>query len=114
MARDTPGWGTISAALRLGTIVAVVAIGLGLAWAIAAGAPALPDRSVPELIGDGGPDAIIAVGLLALTLVPIVAIAAAASVFWRAGERRALAVTIVVLALLLFSLAASAFLGASG
>ena len=113
-ARPAPGWSLVASVLRWGTIVAVVAAGLGLAWALAAGASAQTDRSVLELIGDGGPDALIAIGLLALTLVPIAALAAAAVVFARAGERRSLLVTLGVLLLLLVSLLAAAFLGASG
>jgi len=112
-APDVPGWGIVATILRGGTIVAVVAIGLGLAWALLAGGSGRTDRTVVELIAGGGPDALIAIGLLALTLVPIAALAAAASVFARLGERRALLVTAAVLVLLLVSLVAAAFLGAS-
>ena len=113
-ARPVSGWSLVASVLRWGTIVAVVAAGLGLAWALAGGASPQTHRSVLELIGDGGPDGLIAIGLLALTLVPIAALAAAAVVFARAMERRSLLITLGVLLLLLVSLVAAALLGASG
>ena len=112
-ARDVPGWGSVAAMLRGGTIVAVVAIGLGLAWALVADTTAPTNLTVVDLIAAGGPDALLAIGLLALTLVPIVALLAAAWVFARSGERRGLVVSVAVLVLLLVSLVASAALGAS-
>ena len=112
-ARDIPGWGSVATMLRGGTIVAVVAIGLGLAWALVADTTAPTNLTVVELIAAGGPDALLAIGLLALTLVPIVALLAAAWVFARSGERRGLVVSVAVLVLLLVSLVASAALGAS-
>ena len=69
--------------------------------------------TVVELIAGGGPDALVAVGLLALTLVPIATLAATASVFARWGERRGLVVTVAVLVLLVVSLVVSAVLAAS-
>ena len=82
------GWGAVATVLRIGTVVSVVALGIGLAWSFAGGT-AHPNGSVLELISGGGPDALIAAGLLALTLVPIAMLVAVASVFARFGERRA-------------------------
>jgi hypothetical protein len=113
LATEVSGWGVVAAILRGGTIIAVVAIGLGLAWAVLTAAPTSTDQTVVELIGAGGADALIAAGLLALTLVPIGALAATAWVFAVLRERRAVVVTVAVLVLLLASLAASAVLGAT-
>jgi hypothetical protein len=107
-------WAVVASVLRFGTVVAVAAIGVGLAWATLAGTPATTDLTVVELVGRGGPDALVAIGLLALTLVPIAALVAAASVFLRLGERRALLVTVAVLLLLVASLVASSLVGSAG
>jgi hypothetical protein len=113
-ASDLRDWGRIASILRGGTIVAVVAVGLGLAWAAVAPGPAATDRSVVELIAAGGPDALISIGLLTLTLVPIAALIAAAWAFSRSGEGRAVAVTVLGLVLLVASLVVSAALGSAG
>ena len=111
-ARDLPGWGSVAATLRGGTIVAVLAIALGLVWALVAETSAPTNLSAVELIAAGGPDALLAIGLLALTLVPIATLAAAASVFAQSRERRGLFVAVAVLALLVASLLVSAVLAA--
>jgi hypothetical protein len=105
-------WGLVATVLRGGTIVAVMAIGLGLAWALVAGTVAPEKRTVVELLGGGGPDALIAIGLLALTLVPIASLVGVAWVLGRSGERRTVVVTCAVLLLLLASLLAAATIGA--
>lgn len=107
------GFGAVAALLRIGTLAAVVAIGVGLAWALMTATPAATDMTVMELIANGGPDALIAIGLLGLTAIPIAAVGAAAVVFARLGERRSLIVAAGVLVLLVVSLVASAVIGAS-
>jgi hypothetical protein len=107
-------WGLIASILRAGTVIAVGTVAIGLVWATLAGTPASTDLTVVELIAAGGPDALVAAGLLGLTLVPIAALAAAASVFLRLGERRPLLVTGAVLILLGASLVASVIIGAAG
>jgi hypothetical protein len=110
---DADRWGLVAAILRIGTLVAVAALGSGLGWAILADPPPVADLTVLELMARGGPDAVIGLGLLALTLVPIAALAAAAYVFQRLGESRSLLVTIAVLVLLVASVIASAAIGAT-
>lgn len=107
------GWHAVATLLRIGTLTAVVAVGLGLAWALLTATPAATEMAVIELIARGGPDALIAIGLLALTLIPIAAVGTAAVVLARLGERRSLLVAAGVLALLVVSLVASAVIGAS-
>ncbi len=104
----------VATILRLGTLLAVVVIATGLAWALATDAPARTDETVLELVGDGGPDAVIGIGLIGLALVPIGALAAAVVTFARAGERRPLAVAASVLVLVLATLVAAFGIGAPG
>ena len=59
------------------------------------------------------PALIIAIGLLALTLIPVAMLLAAASVFAGSRERRPLVITVVVVFLLAASLVAAALIGAS-
>jgi len=107
------GWNAVSTLLRLGTLAAVVVIGLGLTWALWTATPGPSDLTVVELIARGGPDALIALGLLALTLIPIAVVSVAAVVFARLGERRSVFIAAGVLVLLVVSLVASAVLGAA-
>lgn len=95
--------GPVATALRIGAITAVAVIGAGLAWAILDGRPARAGAQVLELLSGGGPDALIAWGLLLMTLVPIVALGVAVATFAAAGERRALRDASIVLALILGS-----------
>jgi len=110
---DERGWGRVAAVLQGGTIVAVVAIAIGLAWALLSGSDAPAHETAVELIAQGGPDAVIAIGLLALTLIPVAMLLASASVFAQSRERRPLVVTMVVVLLLVASLVAAAVIGAS-
>lgn len=110
--REAPSFAAVATILRLGTLVAVAVIGAGLAWAVATDAPARTDETVLELIGAGGPDAVIGVGLVGLALVPVAALATAAVVFARAGERRSLAIAAAVLVLVLATLVAAFAIGA--
>ncbi len=101
----------VSLPLRIGTVAAVLVISLGLLLALGDGA-GRGDRGAPlvETIGDGGPAAIISIGLLLLTLIPLGVTAGAVAGFARAGERRYLVASVVVAVLLLASLAVPALL----
>jgi hypothetical protein len=103
----------VAAVLQGGTILSVVAIAIGLVWAVLTGSEAPVDETAVELIAHGGPDAVIAVGLLALTLIPVAMLLAAASVLAELRERRPLVVTALVVLLLVASLVAAALIGAS-
>ena len=101
----------IAAILRVGTIMAVLTIGVGFIVASMTGLPSRGGRPLTDYLTVPGPDAPIAVGLFSLTLLPLVALGFAARVFARAGERRRLAQTLVVLGLLVVSLVVAAAIG---
>lgn len=101
----------VAAVLRWGTVAAVAVIGAGFAWAMLSGQPESGTRPVLDEIRSGSGDAVTAIGLLGLTLLPIVVLAVAAAAFWGARERRMVAVTLGVAALILGSLAAAAIVG---
>jgi hypothetical protein len=101
----------IAAILRIGTVLAVLVIGIGFLVASMTGLPSRGSRPLIEYVTDSGPDSQIAVGLFALTLLPLVTLAYAARVFARDGERGPLWTTLLVLALLVASLVVAAVLG---
>jgi hypothetical protein len=101
----------VAGVLRWGTVAAVAVIAAGFVWATLAGLPASGTRPVVDEIGAWSGDAVTAVGLLGLTLLPIAVLAVAAAAFWRARERRMVAITLGVAALILASLAAAAIVG---
>jgi uncharacterized membrane protein len=101
----------IAAILRVGTILAVIVIGIGFVVASMTGLPSRGARPLPELVLRAGPDAPIAVGLFALTLLPVATLAYAAFVFARHGERQRLLTTLAVLGLILAGLAVAAVVG---
>lgn len=106
-----PSFGGVAATLRIGTLAAVGAVAVGLAWATVSGADGRSNRSLLELLATSGPDAVIAFGMLGLALVPIAALGTAAVTFARAGEPRSAAVAASVLALLLASLVTALVVG---
>jgi uncharacterized membrane protein len=102
----------IAAPFRLGTVVAVglVAVGLVLRWlGVWRVVPAEHAPLVETIVG-GGAVAIISVGLLLLTLVPLAVAIAATFGFRSTGERRYLVGSAVVTVLLVGSLLVSAIL----
>ena len=101
----------IAAILRVGTVLAVLVIGIGFVVASMTGLPSRGPRPFIDYLTDSGPDTQIAVGLFALTLLPLVAIGFAARTFASSGERRELWTTLIVLALLVGSLVVAAVLG---
>lgn len=101
----------VAAALRYGTIGAVALVATGFAWATIAAQPRGGTRPVWEEVSSASGDAIIGIGLLALTLLPVVVLVVAGAAFRRAGEHRMLAVTAAVAVLIVTSLAAAAAFG---
>lgn len=101
----------IAAILRIGTVLAVLVIGIGFVVASMTGLPSRGSRPLIDYVTNSGPDTQIAVGLFALTLLPLVVIGFAARIFSRDGERRQLWTTLLVLALLGGSLVVAAVLG---
>jgi uncharacterized membrane protein len=98
----------VAAILRIGTLVAVLAITLGYVVALIAGGPGPGARPLGELIGAGDGDALSSAGLLGLTLLPLGVLGVAAHSFHAAGERRYLIACLVTLALLITSLVIAA------
>jgi hypothetical protein len=95
----------IARPLRAGTLVAVAVTGVGLVASL--GQPVEIARDLVPLLdalAAGGALAIIALGLLVLCLVPLALALSAAAAFARRGERRYLAGSLVVIALLAASL----------
>jgi uncharacterized membrane protein len=99
----------IGAVLRFGTLVAIAAVAIGYLLLLDSG-DAPGTQPLVELLSDGGGGAVVGIGLLVLTLVPIGVVGVAAAAFWKRGERRELVVTLVVLALLALSLVAGVVL----
>lgn len=97
----------IGRVLRVGSIASFVLIGAGLAWALVAGSSSAGARPLDALIAQGGPDAVIAVGVLVLVLAPAAGLVAAAAGLWRRGERARAMLAVAVIGVL----AASAALG---
>ena len=101
----------IAAILRIGTVLAVLVIGIGFVVASMTGLPSGGSRPFIDYVTHSGPDTQIAVGLFGLTLLPLAVIGFAARIFARDGERQQLWTTLLVLALLVGSLAVAAVLG---
>lgn len=101
----------VAAVLRWGTVAAVAVIATGFGWATLSGQRAGGTRAVVDEIASWSGDAVTALGLLGLTLLPIVVLGAAATAFWLARERRMTAVTLIVAGLIVASLAAAAVVG---
>ena len=103
----------IALTLRVGTLAAMALIGIGFVAGLAgAGTPAGP-TPLTEMIGGGGADALVGIGLLALTLIPGVVLAICAVTLWPLGERRNAIASLVALALLAGSLVIAVVLGAA-
>jgi uncharacterized protein DUF1634 len=101
----------IAAILRVGTVLAVLVIGIGFVVASMTGLPSRGGRPLTEYVTRSGPDAPIAVGLLGLTLLPIIVLVYAARWFAESGERDRLVTTLVVLGLLVASLVVAVLIG---
>jgi uncharacterized membrane protein len=106
--------GRIATLLRNGTLVAVAVIGTGFVIALVSGDRGTGSRPVTELIGAGGADGLIAVGLLGLTLLPLGVLAVATVTFGGQRERRYLLASVTTLALLAASLVIAALVARTG
>lgn len=102
----------IAAVLRIGTMVAVATVATGFVIALVGGGEGPGPRPVVDLVGAGGADALITIGLLGLTLLPLGVLGVAAFTFGRHGERRYLVSSLTTLGLLIGSLVAAALLAA--
>jgi hypothetical protein len=103
----------IALVLRLGTLGAVVGLAAGFGLGLLDGGEGPGPTPLVTAIRSGGPDALMAAGLLILTLTPPAALAAAGIVLHRAGERRRAIVAGAVVVLLAASLGVAALIGQS-
>jgi uncharacterized membrane protein len=103
----------IATVFRLGTVIAMAIVVVGYAWGLVRGTGDGQQPLLDQLRG-GGPEAVIAAGLFALTLLPIAVVIAAGIGFARGGERNRMLTSAAVLGLLLVSLAAAAILAQAG
>ena len=110
--RDLLGRG-IAAVLRVGTLLAVAAIGIGYVATLLTGEDPGPQTLV-HLVGGGGAPGLLGLGLLVLTLVPAVALGVAAAGFRQRGEDRRVATALAVVALLMASLVVAIALAPPG
>lgn len=101
----------IARVLRIGTLLAVGATAAGMIAALVSADPAPGHTPIVDLIGGGGADALISIGLLALTLIPVVALGVAVVAFARFGERSRAWTAAGVMILLVGSLVVAAILG---
>lgn len=103
----------IAAVFRIGTLVAmgIVAAGYLMGLVIGSGDG---KRPLLELLTGGGPVAVVAGGLLVLTLLPVAVVIAAAIGFARSGERQRLWTAVLVLVLLLASIVTAAAIAQAG
>lgn len=104
----------VAAVLRTGTLVAVATVSAGYLIVLLAGDDGPGARPVLDLVSGGGPDALVTLGLLALTLLPLVVLGVAAATFAGRGERRYLIASSVTLVLLAGSLVVAALVTGSG
>jgi uncharacterized membrane protein len=99
----------MSAVLIVGTAAAGLTVALGTLLALTGASPIQADPTpVLDALSAGGAVAIVAVGLLALALVPVAQLGVAVVAFARSGERRHALVALTVLALLVAGLIGSA------
>jgi uncharacterized membrane protein len=103
----------IAAVFRIGTLVAMGIVAIGYLTGVVIGKGEGGRPFVDQLSG-GGSVAIIAVGLLVLTLLPVAVVAAASIGFAQSGERRRLMTALLVLALLLASIVTAAVIVPAG
>lgn len=105
--RRDEGFGRLVALpLRYGTVVAVIVIAIGLVAGFGEPVELGVRRPVPllEAVGSGGALGVVSIGLLVLSLVPLVMAITALIGFARRREERYLGATALVCALLVASL----------
>lgn len=94
----------IAATLRLGTVLTVAVIAVGYLVAVVTGDPGAGAVPLTDLIGSGVAPALIGIGLLGLSVLPIAMLLVAAYGFNRRGERRMTGVSVGVALLLVGTL----------
>lgn len=104
----------IAIVLRVGTLLAMAGIGVGWVAALFTGDEAPGPTPVVELIGALNADALIGIGLLGLTLIPVGALMVAVPPLARSGERSRALTAVGVLVLLGASLVVAAVIGRAG
>lgn len=104
----------IAAVLRYGTVLAIAFVGSGYLIALVGGAARTGPRAATGLIADGGPSALVAIGLLGLTLIPVVMLGTAAVGLALLRERRMAIASVVVSILLLGALATALVVAVAG
>lgn len=102
----------IARILRDGTLVAVAVVAVGYIVGLIAAGDGPGTIPMLDLLGDGGPDALIGAGLLVLTLLPVGVLAAAVIGFARLGERSNMVTSLLTLTLLIGSLVAAVVISA--
>ena len=95
----------IAAVLRYGTVIAIAFIGAGYALGLTGGNARTGAQPALELLAEGGSSMLITIGLLTVTLIPIVMAGVAASGFASLRERRMVSASLLVLLLLVAALA---------
>lgn len=103
----------IAAVFRIGTVVAMGIVAIGYLMGLVSGTGEGRQPFVDQLSG-GGSVAVIAAGLLVLTLLPVAVVAAASIGFAQARERRPLMTALLVLALLVASIVTAAVIVPAG
>lgn len=101
----------IAAVLRFGTLSAVGLVAVGVALVTVGDEPGMGPQPLTDVVGRAGGDAVIGIGLLALTVMPIVVLGVAASAFARGGERRMASLSLLVFALLVATLVVAVLIG---
>jgi len=94
----------IARTLRLGTIITIAFVAVGYVLALAGGEPGPGPLPMLELFAGGGASAVIGIGLLGLTFVPVAVLGVAAVGFRMRGEHRMLTISVLVAVLLLATL----------
>lgn len=98
--------------LTIGVWSAVTLVAVGLGWALVSGRPLeVPPGSLLDELTAGEPGSVVLLGILVLLLTPVAQLVAAAAAFTRNRERGYVAVTLLVLGVLVFSLVLAALTG---
>ena len=103
----------ISTVLRIGTALTVALIAAGYVVAVAGDEESGP-QPVAEMLTNGGGVASIGIGMLGLTVIPVLVLIVAAAGFQMLGERRSAIVSALVAVLLLAALGAAFVLRTTG
>lgn len=103
----------IATVFRLGTLIAMAIVAAGYLLGLVSGTGDGQQPLVDQLSG-GGPEAVIAAGLLALTLLPVAVVIAASIGFAQTGERRRFLTALLVLVLLLASIVTAVVIAQAG